>query len=542
MSKAPLPAHLRAYREAGLWDDRTIADNARAFAMRVPELVVFPNDPARPTYASLLADAEALAISLAELGLSPGDVISFQMPNWVEAAVINLAAALGGFVINPIVAIYRDHEVRHMLADAGTRAFFYPETHRGYDFAAMVGRIGGDLPQLAHRIIVRGDQAGSGYEDLVASGRGRVLDAARVDPDAVKLLLYTSGTTGKPKGVLHSHNTLARVSIQSFARWGIAAGSAILMPSPVTHISGYSNGLEQPFLTGTRSVLMESWNATEALDLIERFDVAGTVAATPFLKELANVAVARGKRLPSLRMFACGGAAVPAELVRDANRAFATPCAFRVYGSSETPLVTVGFAPDQAPELAAATDGEAIDYDVRFLDEQGRDVAEGGEGEIVVRGPAMFVGYADPAQTAEALTPDGYFRTGDIGMRTGDGAIVITGRKKDLIIRGGENISAKEIEDVLVLHPSVAGAAVVSMPHPRLGEGICAFVIARGGAVPLFEELAGFVATRGLARQKCPERLEIVADLPRTASGKVRKDVLRAMIRETMEAESIRAG
>jgi acyl-CoA synthetase (AMP-forming)/AMP-acid ligase II len=357
----------------------------------------------------------------------------------------------------------------------------------------------------------------------------------------VKLILYTSGTTGKPKGVLHSHNTLGRVSMRSFDHWGIKAGDALLMPSPVTHISGYSNGLEQVFLGGTRSVLMESWDAAEALALIERHDVVGTVAATPFLKELADVAVAQGRSLPSFRLFACGGAAVPADLVRDANRAFAHPCAFRVYGSSETPLVTVGFPADTQPELAAATDGAVIDYDVRFLDDEGRDVASGQEGEIVVRGPSMFMGYADAAQTAESLTDDGYFRTGDIGMMTAHGAIVITGRKKDLIIRGGENISAKEIEDVLSSHPHVQEAAVVSMPHVRLGEGICAFVIIRGPLTPGFAELVAFVSASGLAKQKCPERIEYVADLPRTASGKVRKDVLRAEIRAMVARESLPA-
>lgn len=533
-----IPAHLRRYRDAGVWTDRTIIDCARDLAEAQPDTIVFPNDPAQPSYAGLLADGQALAASLGELGLRPGDVISFQLPNWIEAAVLNLAATLGGFIINPIVPIYRDAEVRQMLGDCGAKAFFFAENFRGYDFAAMVDRIAPDLPALSHWIAVRGAATASRFEALVEAGRGRPFTAPTVDPDGVKLLLYTSGTTGRPKAVLHSHNTLARVSMQSFARWGIAAGDALLSPSPVTHISGYSSGLEQPFLSGIRSILMESWNAVEAVDLIERYRIVGTVAATPFLKELADVATAQGKSLPSFRLFACGGAAVPADLVREANLALANPCAFRVYGSSETPLVTLGFPPAEQPELAAATDGTVVDYDVRFLDEEGRDVAPGSEGEIVARGPAMFLGYADSAQTAEALTEDGYFRTGDIGLMTADGAIVITGRKKDLIIRGGENISAKEIEDVLDRHPDVRESAVVSMPHGRLGEGVCAFIVLRGETQPDFAALTGFVFASGLAKQKAPERIEFVADLPRTASGKVRKDVLRADIRALIAQES----
>jgi acyl-CoA synthetase (AMP-forming)/AMP-acid ligase II len=533
-----LPAHLSRYRSMGVWRDLTIGDLARQWADATPYHVVFPNDPAQPTYATLLADATALAVALHDLGLRAGDVISFQLPNWIEAAIINLAASIAGLVVNPIVPIYRDGEVRQMLADGQSKAFFLCSTFRGVDYLAMMERIKGDLPALRHVIPVRGEGGKGDFASLIAAGRGRSLAADRVDPDAAKLLLYTSGTTGRPKGVLHSHNTLARVSQVSVEQWGIGAGDALLMPSPVTHISGYSNGLEQPFLTGTRTVLMEAWNAKEALGLIQDHNVVGTVAATPFLKELADEAMRVGARLPSFRIFACGGAAVPADLVRDANAVFAHPCAFRVYGSSETPLVTVGFPPATRGEFAAATDGMAVDYEVRFLDDDGADVPPGGEGEIVVCGPSMFLGYADAGQTREALTPDGFFRTGDIGLLTTDGAVVITGRKKDLIIRGGENISAKEIEDVLLQHKDVAEAAVVSMPHQRLGEGVCAYIVTREGSAPSAQALIAFVLASELAKQKTPERIEFVDDMPRTASGKVRKDVLRQKIRDAILAET----
>ncbi|MEY4500941.1 MAG: hypothetical protein RIS52_831, partial [Pseudomonadota bacterium] len=297
--------------------------------------------------------------------------------------------------------------------------------------------------------------------------------------------------------------------------WGIDPGDAIIMPSPVTHVSGYSNGLELPFIAGTQTVLMEHWNAGEALGLIERHQVTGTVAATPFLTELANAAQLAGTRLPSLKFFACGGAAVPPDVIPNANAAFENCRAFRVFGSSEVPLVTLGYPAVGAEKLAATTDGAIIDYEVQILD----------DGEILARGPAMFLGYADAQQTAEAITEDGYFRTGDIGCITPEGALLITGRKKDLIIRGGENISAKEIEDALHTHADVREAAVVAMPHARLGEGICAFIIGTAST----DTLIAHIAASGLAKQKTPERFEFVTDFPRTASGKIRKDQLREM-------------
>ena len=525
----PIPApHQRAFAGARLWDERTIADMAEALAGEDPGFVALVDGEVTITRARLVADAQALAATLHARWLRPGDVIAFQVPNWHEAAVINLAAAMAGLVVNPIVPIYRDREVTQMLGDCLARALFVPASFRGYGFAAMAARIRADLPDLVHVFTVRGS-GDDDYAALLAEGSGRPFARPRVDPLGVKLVLYTSGTTGRPKGVLHSHVTLARILRTSGEHWGLRPGDATLMPSPVTHVSGYANGLEAPLVCGTRTVLMESWNACEALALIERHGVVGTVAATPFLVELADAARAAGNPLPGFRFFACGGAAVPADLIPAANAAFADCKAFRVFGASEVPLVTYGWPRDEA--LAATTDGEIRDYEVRIVDADDADLPDGQEGEILARGPGMLMGYADEAQTREAITADGFFRTGDLGVRSAGGALTITGRKKDLIIRGGENISAKEIEDVLHAHPGVAEAAVVAMPHARLGEGVCAFVIARGD-IPSGADLAAHVAASGLAKQKIPERFEFVADFPRTASGKVRKDQLRAMAQE----------
>lgn len=528
----PPAAHHAEFIAKGDWANQTLADLSYRLADAEPDFVQFLAGEQRITRAALLADAEALSVGLAGLGLTAGDVVSFQIPNWIEAAVVNLACAISGFVVNPIVPIYRDAEVGMMLADCRAKAFIVASSFRNYDFAAMVQRIKPRLPELEHVVSVRGN-GGLSYEALVDAGHGIPVNRPQVDPGTVKMLLYTSGTTGHPKAVLHSHNTLNRVLEQSARHWGLGAGDAMIMPSPVTHVSGYANGLEMPFVAGSRTILMEAWDAADALSLIAEHDAVGTVAATPFLTELAAAAVAAGTRLPSLRFFACGGAAVPPEVIPAANKAFDNCRAFRVFGSSEVPLVTLGCPAQKDEHLAATTDGAIVDYRVRVVDDADNELPIGQEGEILARGPAMFMGYADEQQTRDAVTSDGYFRTGDLGCVTHEGAILITGRKKDLIIRGGENISAKEIEDVLHTHPAVQEATVVAMPHDRLGEGICAYVILNRAADAA--ALASHVEASGLAKQKIPERFEFVDDFPRTASGKIRKDALRADVKERME-------
>jgi acyl-CoA synthetase (AMP-forming)/AMP-acid ligase II len=256
-----------------------------------------------------------------------------------------------------------------------------------------------------------------------------------------------------------------------------------------------------------------------------------TVGATPFLQELLDAAERRGDPLPTMRVFSCGGAAVPPALVLRAYDVLENCRTVRVYGSTEAPIITLGWLEDA--QLAATTDGHPYGYEVRIVDDNGEVVPDGEDGEITARGSGMFLGYADPDQNTEAHADDGFFYTGDIGRRTADGAILITDRKKDIIIRGGENISAKEIEDSLHLHPDVKEASVVAMPHERLGEGVCVFIILQSGSDTLSQEsVAAFTESQGLARQKIPERVEVVEDLPRTPSGKVRKDRLRKQLFE----------
>jgi acyl-CoA synthetase (AMP-forming)/AMP-acid ligase II len=310
------------------------------------------------------------------------------------------------------------------------------------------------------------------------------------------------------------------------------------MPSTVCHITGYLYGIQLPITLGCLVVLMDIWDAQKAADLIDDHGVTFTIGATPFLQELARVARERRRSLPTLRYFPTGGAPVPPEVIYDANAAFDRCACFRLYGSTEAPTVTLGVPDPAQKELAATTEGYVVGHELRLLGVNNELVPAGVEGEIATRGPEMCVGYASVQQNEDAFDLDGYFHTGDLARITPEGCLVITGRKKDLIIRGGENISPKEIEDVLYTYPAVREAAVVAMPHPRLGETACAFVTLQEGGTFDCQAMRRLLESSGLAKQKYPERLEIVDALPYTAAGKIRKNILREQIAARIAKEN----
>jgi acyl-CoA synthetase (AMP-forming)/AMP-acid ligase II len=528
-------AMIARYEGDGAWAGRTIADWLESAAAAAPDkpLII---DGIRTLSAREARDrALRLARLFADRGLKPGDVVSFQLPNWHETILIDLACACGGFVSNPIVPIYRDAEVDFILRDAKSRLFFIPETFRGFDYVAMSSRVARQLPNAPEIIVVRPAKSDARSFDAfsAAEPRGRI---AAPDANAVKLLMYTSGTTGPAKGVLHTHNTLG-AEIANFIRWmGLSADDVTLMASPLTHITGYLYGHMLPITLGATGIIMDVWNAGAAADIIERHSVTFTLGATPFLQELAAVARTENRPFPSLRYFPTGGAPVPPEVIHDARRSFARAVSFRIYGSTEAPTVALGVPDPAKAELAATTEGFIVGHEIKLVDDGGRSVPDGAEGEIVSRGPENCVGYANWNDNDGAFDADGFFHTGDLGRMTPEGCIVITGRKKDLIIRGGENLSPKEIEDVLYTHPAIREAAVVAMPHARLGETACAFVVLRDGAAFDFAEMTRLFETSGLARQKFPERLEVVDELPHTSAGKVRKNLLRDEIARRVSA------
>lgn len=535
--KNPLTSE-RIARDGHEWANQTIATAAWIKAAQNPDdVAIFLENEPHITYGQVANEALRLVSGLRKLGLEQGDVISFQLPNWRESVVLDIAASAMGLVVNPVVPIYRDHELRFILADAQTRLIYIPEQIRSLEFPSMIAGLRSELPDLEYVVTVRADNDYEDmlrYENLVDHEPAEIDSLPEVDPNSVKAILYTSGTTGSPKAVLHSHNTLTRVIQHSLDYWGMDERDIMLMPSPVTHITGYGSGMVLPFLTPVKSALMARWDADAAVEFIERVGATASVGATPFLVELLNAAERHHTGLPSMRLFACGGAAVPPQVVNRAYEVLTNCKAFRVYGSTEAPVITQGFVGEGEQQLAAETDGKIYGYEVKILDDAGNELAVGEDGEIAARGAGMMLGYADPEQNAQAHDQDGFFLTGDIGQRTPDDAILITDRKKDIIIRGGENISAKEVEDILHDHPKIGEAAVLAMPHERLGEGVCAYLVPVPGEQPTLAEVAAFADEAGLARQKIPEHVEVVEELPRTASGKVRKDVLRRRIKEIL--------
>lgn len=533
----------RIERDGHLWANLTIAQGAWEKAAATPdEVAIYLEDEPAITYGAIAQEALRLVTGLRDLGLQQGDVVSFQLPNWRESVALDIAASAMGLIVNPVIPIYRDHELRFILRDARTKLIYIPQQVRSLEFPDMLAALRPDLPELEHIVTVRASDDYEGmlrYENLVDCKPASLDTLPVVDPNSIKAILYTSGTTGSPKAVLHSHNTLTRVIQNSLEYWQLDERDIMLMPSPVTHITGYGSGMVLPFVTSVKSALMARWDADAAVEFIQRVGATASVGATPYLVELVDAAQRHGTGLPSMRLFACGGAAVPPQVINHAYEVLDNCKAFRVYGSTEAPIITLGFVGEAQQQLAAGTDGKIYGYEVRILDEQGGELGVDQDGEIAARGAGAMLGYADQAQNAEAHDRDGYFLTGDIGRITAEGAILITDRKKDIIIRGGENISAKEVEDVLHGHPGIREAAVVAMPHARLGEGVCAYLVP-ADANPALEltDVAAFADRAGLARQKIPQHIEIVTQLPRTASGKVRKDVLRRLLGENRPADS----
>ena len=520
-----------------IYRNTTLARAAQQLSQDCPEdIAVRFDDGSSMSYGEAWASGAALASGLLARGINPGDTLSFQLPNSRYAVIVMLAAAIGGFVINPIVPIYRNKEVRYILRHAATRVLFIPAELRGFNYVAMMEQLLDDCPDL-RRVIYLGEPqplAGSfeSFDQVLESGKKQPAEPAAVHPDDTKILLYTSGTTGDPKQVRHSHNTLTAALDNSVNGWCLSHQDLMLMPSPVTHITGYVNGMEMPFLTPVKTLLMSQWNANDAIKLIEAYGATVCVSATPFLKELVDTCQQQGKTLPGFRLFACGGASVPSALIYSAWDTLKDCRAVRVYGSTEVPLVTVGFLEAEERTLAAETDGRVTNYDVIIVDEHGNDVGLDTDGEILARGPAMMLGYSDDQQNLDAFSPSGYFRTGDIGRLSASGALIISDRKKDIIIRGGENIAAREIEEILLRSKAILEIAVVAVPHERLGEGIGACIVAEAGYQVDMKYLQELLADSGLAKQKWPQHLELLTALPKTASGKVQKDKLRQGLRE----------
>jgi cyclohexanecarboxylate-CoA ligase len=516
----------RRWHASGAWQNASLGAGFAATLVRQPNAVALVDDAVRLRFADWNRRAAALATALQARGIGRGDVVAYQLPNWWEAAVVFLAAVRLGAVVNPVLPMFRAHELRFILAQSGAAVLVIPGAFRGCDHRELIAPLRRDLPGLRAVVVARDTPADGMIAFAPLLDEPPLAAEPAVDADALAMLMYTSGTTAEPKGVLHTHNTL-RAEVASLARiHALTPADRTLMPSPLTHISGVIHAVCTPALLGTSAVLMERWEPAAGLELLARERVTYMVGAPTFLQELADHPARAAYDLGALRLFSCGGAAVSPALIRHARAALGC-VAKRVYGATEFPTITTTDAAD-AESMGIETEGRVIaPAELRIVDADGRVVPPGQEGEVQARGPDCCVGYADPALNADAFTADGWYRSGDLGSVDAGGYLRITGRLKDIVIRKGEKFSVRELEEAIARHPAVAAAAVLAVPDPRSGERACAVVTLHAGAVLTLPELADFLLAAGLARQKLPEQLEVVAELPHTDSGKVHRAALR---------------
>jgi acyl-CoA synthetase (AMP-forming)/AMP-acid ligase II len=521
------------FEAAGLWTDETWMDQFLRHAREDPAAIAVIDEFGTLTRGEALHSARRLAAYLQHQGINEGDVITLVVPNWREFVVIHAAIGLLGGVVNPLLPRTGATEMRHILRTAGTRFVFAAAEYRGASPATNAADAAAEIEGILGLVSVRGGK--SSLEGILAEPweERYQLQTPSVDARSWDTVTFTSGTEALPKGVVHSHqSTMFGLHGYIDNVLKLDGNDSVFMPSPISHASGLQWGLRTAQHVGAPLVLQDKWDSELALHLIDTHQSSYTLAATPFIVDLIAARSRRGHGGESLRYIASGGAAIPPNLVVDTRKAFGAEL-MAVFGASET-YITTATEPGM-DDQRLATDGRALPgVQVAVVDDQGRPVAPGQDGEIVTRGPQLFIGYlGNPDLTHRTFRGD-WYRFGDLGRIDESGMLRVTGRIKDIVIRGGENISAREIEEVLTEHPSVESVAIVGYPDPRLGERCCAVVVpAEGSAVDL-EVLNTFLLQRGMAMFKLPERLQIVSELPTTPTGKVRKAELRRIVAQVL--------
>ncbi|HWE91915.1 MAG TPA: AMP-binding protein [Pseudonocardiaceae bacterium] len=533
---------IKCFYSSGFWGEQGLFDLVEAQAATRADKVVVSDGTTSLSYAELRDTAVRLAHGLSGLGVRRGDRVAVQLPNWTEFVEIAVAVARLGAVLVPIMPIYRADEVGYVLRHSAAKAAITCAEFKGFRYVDMFASVRPDCPDLEALVVVRGAAEPGGalpLERLISDGEPADLERELGDrpaPDDGFLVVYTSGTTSRPKGCFHTFNTL-RASAAAIARSVRYRESDVQFgPSPITHSTGLVTSVVLPVLAGASSHLMEAWEPGEGLQRIAKHGCTMAVTATAFLQMLSAAYDPDRHDASSLRLWVCAGSPIPGSVVHRASEQFPDCRILSLYGRSENMLTTMCTVDDPA-ERSATSDGAAVaGASVRIVDEHGAEVPRGTEGDIAYRGPShMLAYYRDTEQTEALFTPEGYSRSGDLGVMDGDGYVRVTGRLKDIVIRGGLNISARELEDLLIEHPLVGGIAIVGMPDDRLGEKVCAYVVpADADHPPTLDDITGYLRERRVATPKLPERLELVEQLPITATGKVQKYLLREDIKQKL--------
>ncbi|MBI2749560.1 MAG: cyclohexanecarboxylate-CoA ligase [Burkholderiales bacterium] len=526
----------------GLWHDKTINTELDACLAACPDKLALTAVQAesgavkRFTYRELAAMADRVAVGLTRLGVGKNDIVACQLPNWWQFTVTYLACSRIGAVMNPLMHIFRERELSFMLKHGEAKVVIVPKLFRGFDFEAMVTALRPTLPDLQHVVVVGGSGDNS-FEKLLSEPAWETADDARSiltrnrpGPDDVTQLIYTSGTTGEPKGVMHTANTTMANIIPYAQRLKLDAEDVVLMASPMAHQTGFMYGLMMPIMLKASAVLYDIWEPLKAIDLIRAEGATFTMASTPFLTDLAKNVAESGKTVPTLRTFLCAGAPIPGPLVEQARAVLGTKIV-SAWGMTENGAVTL-IELDDPDERAVNTDGHPLPgVELKIVDTDGSTLPTGQAGKLYLRACSNFGGYLKRPHL-NGTDAEGWFDTGDLATLDAKGYVRITGRSKDVIIRGGENIPVVEIESLLYRHPAISMAAVVAYPDERLGERACAIVVPKPGQTLTLEGMVAYFKEQKVAIQYIPERLVLRDAIPSTPSGKMQKFKLREMLRD----------
>jgi len=522
------------------WPNKLLTDCLDEAVAAVPDNTAWSNFNSMTgkktvlSFKELQQRSDRIALGLLSLGVEKNDVVSIQLPNWWEFVAIYLATTRIGAVINPLMPIFREREISYMVGFAESKVMIVPRNFRKQDYPKMMAGLRSDLPKLEHVLVIGGDGANA-FERVLLNpeleekmDKAALFKARRPGPDDVSLLMYTSGTTGQPKGAMHTANTLMG-SVKTYCEGLELTGKdVVLMASPLAHLTGFLYGLMVPIYLKSKGVLQDIWSAEECVKQIEAEGVTISMGATPFLADLANMPEVQNHDIKTFRKFVCAGAPIPTTLVQKATEKLGIRV-ISAWGMTEMGLATA-VPPEADSEQSATTDGAPFDgFEVKITDpESGETLPVRESGLLLARGPGAFVGYLKKPDLS-GTDEEGWFDTGDIAYMDEDGYIRISGRSKDIIIRGGENVPVAEVEQTLYRHPAIQEVAVVAMPDPRLGELGCAFVSLKEGCRLDFEEMVAFLDEQKMAKQYLPERLEILDAMPHTPSGKIQKFKLREM-------------
>ena len=537
-----LPARRAPMIAQGLWHDRTINGELDACLAACPDKLALTayrleaGDVRRFTYRELAQMADRVAVGLTRLGVQKNDIVACQLPNWWQFTVTYLACSRIGAVLNPLMHIFRERELNFMLKHGEAKVIIAPKTFRGFDYEQMITAIQPGLPDLKHIVTVDGLGANS-YEALLSgpawekeTDADAILSAHRPGPDDITQLIYTSGTTGEPKGVMHSANTVMANIIPYAQRLQLDAEDVVLMASPMAHQTGFMYGLMMPIMLKASAVLQDIWEPKKAVEVINTEKASFTMASTPFLTDLTKGVTENNTPVPTLKTFLCAGAPIPGPLVEQARAALGTKIV-SAWGMTENGAVTL-IELNDPDERAFTTDGLAlagVELKVVEIDASGPALPVGTPGKLYVRSCSNFGGYLKRPHL-NGTDSEGWFDTGDLARMDAQGYIRITGRSKDVIIRGGENIPVVEIESLLYRHPAVAMAAIVAYPDERLGERACAVVVTQPGRSMDLPEIVRYLKEHQVATQYIPERLQVLDAMPATPSGKIQKFKLREQL------------